>query len=187
MTQHPFAPSRQRLPSRRTALRVSAALCVALLASGAAVAQSTQAAPSPAGRWISANGNVEVDITHCGAAWCGTITRVLGQQSMSRPGEVMTPVDTRPAVGMTILKDFVADEADTASGAPNGWHGQIYNRENGKTYRCLMSLDASGGLVLRPYVGLPLFGRTQVWRRADATATSAAGTTRQAAPKEAQP
>ena len=187
MTQHPFTPSRQRLLSRRTALRVSAAVCIAPLAGGAAMAQATQPAPSPGGRWISANGNVEVDIAHCGAAWCGTITRVLGKQSMSRPGEVMTPVDTRPAVGMTILKDFVADETDTASGPPAGWHGHIYNRENGKTYRCLMSLDASGGLVLRPYVGLPIFGRTQVWRRPDTTATDTAGVTRPIAPKEAQP
>lgn len=106
---------------------------------------------------------MEVEIAHCGPAWCGTITRVLGTQSMSRPGEVMTPVDTRPALVMTILKDFMPDGDGTKGSAPSGWQGHIYNRENGKTYR---------GLVLRPYVGLPLFGRTQVWRRADAAATA---------------
>ena len=84
----------------------------------------------------------------------------------------MTPADTRPALGMTILKDFVAEEAE--EGSPTTWRGHIYNRENGKTYRCLMSMDASGSLVLRPYVGLPLFGQTQVWRRAAAHGTQEA-------------
>ena len=190
MSQHPLAPSRQRALPRSTAPRVSTAVCIALLAGGAAMAQTTPSAPGPAGRWISANGNVEVDIAHCGPAWCGTITRVLGQQSMSRPGEVMTPADTRPAVGMTILKDFVPDDADNAGGAggsPAGWRGQIYNRENGKTYSCLMSLDATGGLVLRPYVGLPIFGRTQVWRRPDAASTGVPGMPTSALRQEARP
>jgi uncharacterized protein (DUF2147 family) len=181
------APSRHPAASRhRTARRLATLAGAALIATGHAMAQSAppprppaaEASPttpppgSPQGRWISANGNVEVEIAHCGPAWCGTITRVLGTQSMSRPGEVMTPVDTRPALGMTILKDFMPDGDGTAGSTPSGWQGHIYNRENGKTYRCLMSLDAAGGLVLRPYVGLPLFGRTQVWRRADAAATA---------------
>jgi uncharacterized protein (DUF2147 family) len=159
--------------------RLAATLCTTSLILGSAMAQATHSPPGPEGRWLSANGNVEVDVSHCGPAWCGTITRVLSQHSMSRPGEVMTPVDTRPALGMTILKDFVPDDADEGS-APNAWRGHIYNRENGKTYRCLMSMDASGSLVLRPYVGLPLFGQTQVWRRVDATTATPANSTKEA-------
>jgi uncharacterized protein (DUF2147 family) len=75
--------------------------------------------------------------------------------------EPMKPIDTRPAVGMKILIDF---EANTDE--PGHWHGHIYNRENGKTYRCQMSMGPAGELVVRPYVGLPLFGQTQIWRRA---------------------
>ena len=184
---HLPTPSRHPATTRhRTARRLATLAGAALIATGHAMAQSAppprppaaEASPttpppgSPQGRWISANGNVEVKIAHCGPAWCGTIIRVLGTQSMSRPGEVMTPVDTRPALGMTILKDFMPDGDGAAGSAPSGWQGHIYNRENGKTYRCLMSLDTTGGLVLRPYVGLPLFGRTQVWRRADAGSTA---------------
>jgi len=29
-------------------------------------------------------------------------------------------------------------------------------------------VDGGGRLVVRPYVGLPLFGQTQLWRRAAA-------------------
>lgn len=167
---HPiaFAPTPRHQPGTHRLLRLASALCAASLMLGSAVAQTTTRQPSPEGRWLSANGNVEVDVAHCGPAWCGTITRMLGQNSMSRPGEVMAPVDTRPALGMTILTDFTAEEADEGR-APTHWRGHIYNRENGKTYRCLMSLDASGSLVLRPYVGLPIFGQTQVWKRVTAS------------------
>ncbi len=71
----------------------------------------------------------------------------------------MQAVDTRSAVGMKILIDFLPDADE-----PGRWQGDIYNRENGKTYRCRMSLGRAGELVLRPYVGLPLFGKTQIWQ-----------------------
>lgn len=168
----PTVPFQRSALPRRDMLRVCAALCATVLVGGTAIAQAVPPPSSPAGRWITASGNVEVDVARCGPAWCGTITRVLSQQSMSRPGEVMTPVDTRPALGMTILKDFLPEDEAAEGGPVARWQGHIYNRENGKTYRCLMSLDATGGLVLRPYVGLPIFGKTQVWRRLDATSAA---------------
>lgn len=134
------------------------------LASAGAQAPSGQAGASPLGRWVTASGNLEVEIAPCGAALCGVVTQVLGNRSMSREGQEMQPVDTRPALGMKILRDFVPES--TQGERPTRWEGEIHNRENGKTYACQMSVGADGGLVLRPYVGLPLFGKTQVWQRA---------------------
>jgi hypothetical protein len=37
----------------------------------------------------------------------------------------------------------------------------------------VMSLDANGAVVLRAYVGLPLFGKTQLWQRAAFAADTA--------------
>ncbi|MDI1348705.1 DUF2147 domain-containing protein [Aquabacterium sp.] len=135
--------------------------------------------PGLLGRWVTASGNLEVEIAPCGHAQpqsqpqslCGTVTRVLGNRSMSRDGE-MQPVDTRPAVGMQILRGLTlaASEDPQASGAP--WFGEIYNRENGRTYRCRVHLGTAegegGALVVRPYVFTPLFGQTQHWQRAGA-------------------
>lgn len=44
--------------------------------------------------------------------------------------------------------------------------GEILDPESGKTYRAQMKL-ADGGrkLVVRGYIGLPLFGRSQTWIR----------------------
>lgn len=133
-----------------------------MLCAGLACAQH-----APQGRWITASGNLEVQIAPCGAALCGSVTKVLGNRSMSRDGQEMQPADTRPALGMQLLSDFTP--IDTTEGrAPTEWRGSIYNRENGKHYRCTMSLSGQGAaeLVLRPYIGIPLFGQTQIWHRA---------------------
>lgn len=129
-----------------------------------------QAQPGdPRGRWLTANGNLEVEIAPCGAALCGSVSRVLGNRSMSGDGQAeMKPTDPRPALGMQLLSDFqpVAAEA----GQPvSAWRGRLYNRENGKSYDCTLRVstadNAAGELILRPYVGLPLFGKTLVWTR----------------------
>ena len=157
-----------------------AALSVLMLSAHVAMAQAPVASSSPIpsdprGRWLTANGNLEVEIAPCGAALCGTVTKVLGNKSMSRDGAEMVPVDTRPALGMSLLHDFVRADSGEATSAPTEWSGQIYNRENGKTYSCLMSVSTAGNpageLVLRPYVGIPLFGKTQRWQRVTGAAS----------------
>ncbi len=159
-------------------LNLRAALVVGL-AVVSICAQGQNATPAdPRGRWITANGNLEVEVAPCGAALCGIVTQVLGNRSMGRDGETMQPVDTRPALGMTLLKDFVPSATGTDGTTPTQWSGEIYNRENGKTYQCQMSLDAtangSSALLLHAYIGMPLFGKTQRWQRA-APAASTAG------------
>lgn len=136
----------------------------------------------PRGPWVTASGNLEVDIAPCGAALCGTVTKVLANRSMSRDGAPMEAVDSRPALGMTLLKDFVPVQASEGDASPSQWTGEIYNRENGKTYRCQMSMHTTPGgaieLVLHAYVGIPLFGKTQRWQRVAAnTQTSTATAT----------
>lgn len=138
--------------------RVSVIALIAWVCTGA----SAQALPQ--GRWVTASGNLEVEIAPCGAALCGVVTKVLANRSMSREGEAMQPVDTRPALGMKILHNFMPET--TENHRTTRWEGEIYNRENGKTYSCLMSLNTDGKLVLRPYVIAPLFGKTQIWQRA---------------------
>ncbi len=143
----------------RTALLFTAAL----LAGAPAGAEA-----DPRGLWLTASGNLEVRVEPCGAALCGSVARVIANRSMSRPGEAMA-ADALPAQpGLRILSDFTPSARDTTpegGSAVTEWRGRIFNRENGKTYDCLMSLGPAGELRLRAYVGLPLFGRTQAWQR----------------------
>ncbi len=123
-----------------------------------AFAQSAPGASPETGRWITESGNLEVEIAPCGPALCGTVIKVIANRSMRKADAAMAPADNRSPLGMQILTGFVP--------AGDGeWKGRIYNRENGETYDCLMSLAAPDQLKVRGYKGLPLFGKTQIWHR----------------------
>ena len=143
--------------------------CALALAAGAASAkEEAGSSAGPLGRWVTSSGNLEVEIAPCGNALCGTVVKVLANHSMSPGGGEMKPADPRDPMGMRILSDFVASEFSEDGGArvPVEWEGHIYNRENAKTYACIMRMGESGELVLRGYVGIPLFGSTSMWTRA---------------------
>jgi uncharacterized protein (DUF2147 family) len=135
------------------------ALASVLLVIAAGGAGSALAQPAVLGRWLTHTGNLEVEIGPCGEALCGTVVKVLANRSMSGPGEMMAPKDDRPPMGMTILKNFVAS-------GEGEWQGEIYNREEAKTYSCKISLQTGDQLIVRPYIVMPLFGKTLIWTRA---------------------
>lgn len=142
-----------------TLMRGLAAGCT--LAAMGAMAQPTSpdgANDAVLGRWITESGNLEVDIAPCGNALCGKVVKVLANKSMSAPGQEMDAVDKRPALGMTLLDGIrTAGEGE--------YEGRIYNRENGKHYSATLKPTEPQQLLVRPYVGISLFGKTQVWRR----------------------
>jgi uncharacterized protein (DUF2147 family) len=65
-----------------------------------------------------------------------------------------------PIIGLLIMNDFVF----AGDGAWTG--GTVYDPKNGKTYRGKMTLVSLNTLVLRGFVGIPLFGRNATWTRA---------------------
>lgn len=111
--------------------------------------------PSPAGRWITASHNLVVTINPCGANLCGDVAQVLANNSMLKSGE--SAVQALP-VGFQLVTGLRRDG--------DHWTGRIFNRENGQTYDCAMRKLPDGTLEVRPYVVLPLIGRTQIWTRA---------------------
>lgn len=128
----------------------------------AACAATTGAAMSPTeagqrGRWVTESGNLEVEIAPCGEKLCGTVVKVLANRSMSDPNKPMA-ANPEDALGMKILSDFRF--------RGNGeWEGTILNRENGKTYDCVISLVSNDQLKVRSYVIFELIGKTQIWQR----------------------
>jgi len=65
----------------------------------------------------------------------------------------------QPVVGLRILWDLQKDG--------DGWSGgTILDPKNGKTYKCLLSVEDGGTkLKVRGFIGLSLLGRTQYWLR----------------------
>jgi hypothetical protein len=43
------------------------------------------------------------------------------------------------------------------------WTGTIVNPRNGSTYNIILRVNAAHQLLLRGYLGLPIFGETQTW------------------------
>lgn len=110
------------------------------------------------GRWLTQSGRLEVEIAPCGDALCGTVVRVLSSGAMAPGGSPDSGTPERPVLGLKVLEGLL----------PSGegrWSGRIYNRENGKTYDCILTVAGPDEIKLRPYIFVPLFGQTQSWRR----------------------
>lgn len=65
----------------------------------------------------------------------------------------------RPIVGLQLMNDFEA----AGKGRWDG--GKVYDPESGKTYKGKITLVNPNRLELRGYVGVSLFGRTEIWTR----------------------
>ena len=65
---------------------------------------------------------------------------------------------SRPDLGLEMLKDFTYDGDNVYE------DGTIYDPKNGKTYSCKMTLEGNT-LRIRGYIGISLFGRTEVMTR----------------------
>jgi uncharacterized protein (DUF2147 family) len=132
---------------------LTAVLLVALTACSAA--NDPTAESRVTGNFLAGSGNIEVRIARCGAAICGTITRVLTNRTMGGSGE---STGEHNDVGLQILTGFAPAGDDT-------FQGHILNRENGKVYECIIRAGGPGELVVRPYVVVSWFGQTQLWHR----------------------
>ena len=127
-------------------------------AAGVALAAATAAAGGLEGTWRTQSGNLDVEIKACGAAFCGTVVRVLGNASMADPGKSM---GDRPALGLVLLSNFLP-------AGDGSFEGFIYDREAVATYRCNLRLDAEDRLVVLGYLGYHTLGRSQLWTRVGA-------------------
>jgi uncharacterized protein (DUF2147 family) len=126
---------------------------------------------SPAGLWQTIDDETDevtgvVRIEERDGLLFGNIVEVLDPEA--KPGAVCTLcTDERkdqPLVGLTIIRNVVAD--DSPGGPWSG--GDILDPEDGKVYKVRLELaDAGRKLEVRGYIGAPLLGRTQVWRRVE--------------------
>ncbi|CAN7697569.1 DUF2147 domain-containing protein [Acidovorax sp. LjRoot118] len=148
-------------PQSATAFHLLAALTLYAALPPAGAQQAGAEARAPLGRWVTESGNLEVEVAPCSsgsATLCGKVVKVMANRSMAGPGQAGEFADKRPALGMTLLSGF------KPSGA-NEHQGEIYNRENAKTYSATLTPVGTDQLRVHAYVGIALFGKTQVWRR----------------------
>jgi uncharacterized protein (DUF2147 family) len=63
---------------------------------------------------------------------------------------------SRPLIGMNLLDGYQYKGGK--------WQGSLYDPESGKTYKSQITLGSDGTLQMRGYIGMPMLGRTAVWK-----------------------
>lgn len=128
---------------------------------------ATDAAASPTiqGLWLSEKEDAGVRVEPCGAELCGSIIWLAEplddgsvKLDVNNPDESLR---SREVIGLRILEGFPVNPDKKQA-----WKGgQVYDPENGKTYRCTLTLEDPGRMKLRGFIGISLLGRTTYWRR----------------------
>lgn len=140
----------------------------AVLAGGVAFAETQ--ADDVLGTWYTQNNGSKIEITKEGDTYNGKIVWLKEPNYGPNHAEAGKPKrdsnnpeaarQNDPIVGLKLLNGFKWDGSESWSG------GTIYNPEDGKTYKCVMTMPDQNTLDVRGYVGVPAFGKTQTWKRA---------------------
>jgi uncharacterized protein (DUF2147 family) len=123
------------------------------------------------GLWSTDKNESKIEIFKCGDKYCGRIAELqepnypaddkegmAGKPKMDRKNPDPA-LRTHTILGLELMHGFVY------SGG-NIWEdGRIYDPNDGKTYKCKLTLSAPNRLDVRGFIGFSLLGRTTVWTR----------------------
>lgn len=123
-----------------------------------------QTADAIVGVWKNGEGTGMVQITKRGDKYFGKLVwlKVPNDANGNPRTDINNPeasLQKRPLKGLENLRDFVFK-------GDNKWEdGRIYDPKTGNDYSCEMKLIDDNTLEVRGYIGVSLFGRTDVWKR----------------------
>ena len=134
-----------------------------LAMAGAAFAQNT-----PVGKWHTIDDKTkeiksEITIIEAGGMITGRVSKVLRKDTKpdAKCDECTDARKGQPIVGLEIIRGGKKEDgADVWSG------GKILDPENGKEYSFKLTPQEGGKqLLVRGFIGSPMFGRSQTWVR----------------------
>ena len=138
-------------------------LTLLILSSGGVFSQTTNG-DSILGVWKTGQGKAHVEIFKNGNKYQGKIVW-LREPLDSATGKPRTDVNhpdkanrSRPVMDLVNLWGFIYNGTSYEN-------GRIYDPENGKEYKCVMTMKGPNTLDVRGYVGITLIGRTEKWTR----------------------
>ena len=116
------------------------------------------------GVWESGSGKARVKIDKAAEKFTGRIVWL--REPNNDEGKPKTDKNnpdeklrTTPLLGYRMLRDF------QYKGDKTWEEGTIYDPENGSTYSCTIKMTDENTLDVRGFIGVSLFGRTDVWKR----------------------
>lgn len=110
---------------------------------------------SPTGRWVTPTHDAVIQISRCGQALCGKIVGM----ALAAGEPVPKDWQGQSQCGLTIIHVAPAANGDAS------WSGSVTDPRDGSSYHAMIRLDSSKNLLLRGYLGIPLFGQTQTWTK----------------------
>jgi uncharacterized protein (DUF2147 family) len=116
------------------------------------------------GVWETGNGKARIKIDKINNKYFGKIVWLRepndengkAKVDKNNPDEALR---TKPLLGYNMLKEF------QYKGEKVWEEGTIYDPESGSTYSCTITMTDDNTLDVRGYIGVSLFGRTDVWKR----------------------
>jgi len=123
------------------------------------------------GLWNTPGDESSIEIFKCGDKYCGRIAALkepnyTTEDKVGIPGQpVLDRENPNPDLRNHTLLGLQLMEGFSYAGG-NVWEGgRIYNPDNGKTYRCKITLSTPNRLEVRGFIGFTLFGRDSIWSR----------------------
>ncbi|MBD2748641.1 DUF2147 domain-containing protein [Microvirga sp. BT688] len=108
----------------------------------------------PSGTWVTQSGDTRVRIAKCGAEYCGTIASSTYQKDTNNADPKLRD---RAIVGVRMIWDLKQDG--------DGFTGQLYNPQDGKTYTGKLKVTGPKTLQLSGCVFGGLICRSQTWAK----------------------
>ncbi|MBL4625350.1 MAG: DUF2147 domain-containing protein [Flavobacteriales bacterium] len=134
-------------------------IMIAFAMAGSVQAQTTSAKDKILGEWFNVDKTGIIEIYKKENKYYGIIVR--GTDKSPTKFDIHNPDPKKQnqlLVGKHILNDFTYDDGE--------WEdGTIYNPRNGNTYSCVMVMIDNNVLKITGYIGITLFGKTQLWTR----------------------
>lgn len=133
------------------------------------IASKTQAqsksGESILGVWVTGTGKAHIKITKYGEDKFGG--KIIWLREPNRADGSVKKDDKNPdknkrsstILGLNNLLGF------TYSGNKEYEGGTIYDPENGKTYKCIITMEDENTIKVRGYIGIQMIGRTDTWKR----------------------
>ena len=118
------------------------------------------------GYWLTENGKAIVEFAPCGSKVCGRMVWVANPNDAN--GELKLDIKNespemrdRPICGLQLVGDLSRED-------PGAWsEGWIYSPKDGGTYSAKIEALSETQLEVRGYLGLSIFGQSQVWTRVE--------------------
>jgi uncharacterized protein (DUF2147 family) len=126
----------------------------AMLAASMLATPALGQAGDPSGTWLTESGDTRVRIAKCGAALCGTIIASKHPKDINNPDPSKRD---RSLVGVQMISEIVP--------AGDGFSGQLYNPQDGKTYLGKLKLTDAKAMQLSGCILGGLICRSQTWTR----------------------